>query len=62
VTPVWLEAQTLRLRAAFVAGRMPHALLIHEAPGAAGSAWRIGGAACAVRASAARALRGLCGV
>ena len=36
MTPVWLEAQTRRLRAAFVAGRMPHALLIHEAPGAGG--------------------------
>ena len=36
MSPVWLEEQMTRLRAAFVAGRMPHALLIHEAPGAGG--------------------------
>ncbi len=34
--PSWLEPEVQRLRAAFVAGRMPHALLIHEAPGAGG--------------------------
>jgi len=36
MSPAWLEEQMRRLRAAFVAGRMPHALLIHEAPGAGG--------------------------
>ncbi len=34
--PSWLEPQMQPLRAAFAAGRMPHALLIHEAPGAGG--------------------------
>jgi DNA polymerase III subunit delta' len=34
----WLEKEMASLRAAFEAGRMPHALLIHEAPGA-GGAW-----------------------
>ena len=32
----WLEKDMASLRAAFEAGRMPHALLIHEAPGAGG--------------------------
>lgn len=32
----WLEKEMAALRAAFEAGRMPHALLIHEAPGAGG--------------------------
>ncbi len=36
MTPSWLEPQMQRLREAFAAGRMPHALLIHEAPGAGG--------------------------
>jgi DNA polymerase-3 subunit delta' len=34
--PGWIAAQQAALRAAFDAGRMPHALLIHEAPGAGG--------------------------
>jgi DNA polymerase-3 subunit delta' len=34
--PPWLAAQTASLSAAFRAGRMPHALLLHEAPGAGG--------------------------
>jgi DNA polymerase-3 subunit delta' len=34
--PPWLEPQMQQLRAAFAAGRMPHALLIHESPGAGG--------------------------
>jgi DNA polymerase III subunit delta' len=34
--PSWIGAEQAALRAAFVAGRMPHALLIHEAPGAGG--------------------------
>src|SRR5215470_12084986 len=32
----WLNRETATLRAAFEADRMPHALLIHEAPGAGG--------------------------
>ena len=32
----WLEKEMASLRAAFEADRMPHALLIHEAPGAGG--------------------------
>lgn len=36
MTPAWLEPHMQRLRAVFAAGRMPHALLIHEAPGAGG--------------------------
>ena len=32
----WLDQQMASLRAAFEADRMPHALLIHEAPGAGG--------------------------
>ena len=36
MTPTWLEPQMQQLRAAFAAGRLPHALLIHEAPGAGG--------------------------
>ena len=34
--PPWLEPQLQQLRAAFTAGRMPHALLVHESPGAGG--------------------------
>ena len=34
--PAWLGPEQAALRAAFAAGRMPHALLIHEAPGAGG--------------------------
>jgi DNA polymerase III subunit delta' len=36
VTLPWLEKEMTSLRAAFQADRMPHALLIHEAPGAGG--------------------------
>jgi DNA polymerase-3 subunit delta' len=36
MTPSWLSAETARLAAAYAADRMPHALLIHEAPGAGG--------------------------
>ena len=36
MTPQWLAPQMERLRGAFGAGRLPHALLIHEAPGAGG--------------------------
>ena len=34
--PEWTAGERARLRAAFQAGRLPHALLIHEAPGAGG--------------------------
>ena len=34
--PEWSAAERATLRAAFRAGRLPHALLIHEAPGAGG--------------------------
>ena len=34
--PPWLQTETARLAAAHAADRMPHALLIHEAPGAGG--------------------------
>src|SRR5947207_14415644 len=34
--PPWLAKDMTSLRAAYEADRMPHALLIHEAPGAGG--------------------------
>jgi DNA polymerase-3 subunit delta' len=45
--PSWLAAQTAALGAAHEAGRMPHALLIHEAPGTGGE-WLAGWAAALV--------------
>jgi len=45
--PSWLAAQTAALVAAHEAGRMPHALLIHEAPGTGGE-WLAGWAAALV--------------
>jgi DNA polymerase-3 subunit delta' len=36
MTPPWLKDEMAALRAAFAADRMPHGLLIHEAPGAGG--------------------------
>jgi DNA polymerase-3 subunit delta' len=36
MTPGWLGPEMARLRSAYCAGRLPHALLIHEAPGAGG--------------------------
>ncbi|MGB6485421.1 MAG: DNA polymerase III subunit delta' [Steroidobacteraceae bacterium] len=44
MTPGWLSPDTGRLRGAYTAGRLPHALLIHEAPGAGGE-WLAGWAA-----------------
>ena len=44
MTPGWLSPETARLRRALTAGRLPHALLIHEAPGAGGE-WLAGWAA-----------------
>lgn len=41
MTPAWLEPEIARLRGAYTAGRLPHALLIHEAPGAGGE-WLAG--------------------
>ena len=34
--PSWLGAEIATLAAAYKAGRLPHGLLIHEAPGAGG--------------------------
>jgi DNA polymerase-3 subunit delta' len=45
--PSWLATQTAALGAAHEAGRMPHALLIHEAPGTGGE-WLAGWAAALV--------------
>ncbi|HVS77194.1 MAG TPA: DNA polymerase III subunit delta', partial [Steroidobacteraceae bacterium] len=42
--PEWLGPQIASLRGAYAAGRLPHALLIHEAPGAGGE-WLAGWAA-----------------
>ncbi|MDE2050524.1 MAG: DNA polymerase III subunit delta' [Gammaproteobacteria bacterium] len=42
MTPGWLGPQIARLRGAYASGRLSHALLIHEAPGAGGewlAAW-----------------------
>lgn len=44
MTPGWLSAETARLRGAYTASRLPHALLVHEAPGAGGE-WLAGWAA-----------------
>lgn len=41
MTPQWLVPELKRLQGAFTAGRLPHALLIHEAPGAGGE-WLAG--------------------
>ncbi len=41
MTPTWLGPEMARLQAAHAAGRLPHALLIHEAPGAGGE-WLAG--------------------
>ena len=36
MNPGWLTGEMQRLRGALAVGRLPHALLIHEAPGAGG--------------------------
>jgi DNA polymerase III subunit delta' len=36
VTPPWLGPEITKLRGAYAARRLPHALLVHEAPGAGG--------------------------
>lgn len=42
--PGWLTSQVAMLRGAYAAGRLPHAVLIHEAPGSGGE-WLAGWAA-----------------
>ncbi len=70
MNPGWLGSETARLGAAFMAGRLPHALLIHEAPGSGGewlAGWvarlvlcssRSGSAPCERCAACQRALQG----
>ena len=41
MNPGWLATETAKLRGAYAAGRLPHALLIHEAPGSGGE-WLAG--------------------
>ncbi|MDB6047195.1 MAG: hypothetical protein JWM63_5746 [Gammaproteobacteria bacterium] len=36
MTPPWISTEMVTLAAAYAAGRLPHALLLHEAPGAGG--------------------------
>jgi DNA polymerase III subunit delta' len=61
MTPGWLGPEMARLRAAYTAGRLPHALLVHEAPGAGGE-WLAGWAARMVLCSnSAEAPCGRCG-
>jgi DNA polymerase-3 subunit delta' len=53
--PPWLAAPTAALAAAHAAGRMPHALLVHEAPGTGGdwlAAWAASLVLCARQATA----------
>ena len=53
--PPWLAAPTAALAAAHAAGRMPHALLVHEAPGTGGdwlAAWAAALVLCARQATA----------
>jgi DNA polymerase-3 subunit delta' len=53
--PPWLTASAAALAAAHAAGRMPHALLVHEAPGTGGewlAAWTAALVLCAARATA----------
>jgi len=59
-TPPWLAASTAKLGAAHRRGRLPHALLIHEDPGA-GAEWLAGWAAqLALCQDSARAPCGTC--
>ncbi|HXS20603.1 MAG TPA: DNA polymerase III subunit delta' [Steroidobacteraceae bacterium] len=53
MTPGWLGPEIARLRSAYAAGRLPHALLIHEASGAGGE-WLAGWAARMVLCSSPR--------
>jgi DNA polymerase III subunit delta' len=53
--PPWLAAPTAALAAAHAAGRMPHALLVHEAPGTGGdwlAAWAASLVLCTRQAAA----------
>ena len=54
--PSWLGAEMATLAAAHKAGRLPHGLLIHEAPGAGGDCGR-GGNSGQLRATASVSIR-----
>ena len=58
--PPWLEAATAQLTAAHQGGRLPHALLIHEAPGAGGDWLAVFAAQLALCRNADRAPCGAC--
>jgi DNA polymerase III subunit delta' len=58
--PKWLLPSTSALRAAYDAGRMPHALLIHDSPGAGGDWLADWAAALALCGNAADAPCGRC--
>jgi DNA polymerase-3 subunit delta' len=58
--PKWLQPTTGALRAAYDAGRLPHALLIHDSPGAGGDWLAQWAAALALCTNAAEAPCGRC--
>jgi len=60
MTPSWLSNETATLAAAYAADRMPHALLIHEAPGAGGEWLGLWAARLALCAQRERAPCGVC--
>ena len=61
MTPGWLGTETARLRAAFAAGRLPHALLVHEAPGTGGEWLALWAARMVLCSNRAEAPCGHCG-
>lgn len=60
MTPQWLTPALSSLRAAYVAGRLPHALLIHDSPGAGGDWLAHWAATLALCTNAAEAPCGRC--
>lgn len=60
MTPQWLTPALSSLRAAYVAGRLPHALLIHDSPGAGGDWLANWAATLALCTNAAEAPCGRC--